>query len=257
MLPIFCIKPANINYKEIWLIFPSEEALSVGCAEVSSVCVYGVVAECFVDLNFVVDSSGSVNYRNPNNWNLMLSFVANLTQQFPVGPKDVQVSFVRFGDYANVEWGLTRYHDKATLLKAIVNVVYLDARTNLNRALFLTWSQIYAPGNGTRPGADMVSVILTDGQDNMPTKLSPLMPTNATACKNMGIRLIAVGVTDSVDRERLLSIVSSPFDYYAVAAFDDLGHIVNQMKPTICDITAATVPSQDFSLCTSTQNRIQ
>ena len=203
------------------------------------------VAGCLLDLNFVVDSSGSINFKGATNWDITLQFVANVTSQFTIGPNNVQVAFVLFSDVATVEWGLTQYRDSASLLRAIRNVRYIGSTTNLNDALYLTRTQVFGPGGGSRPNAVKATVILTDGEDNVPEPGTPLTIQNATACKNQGIRLIGIGISDDVDRDRLLQIVSSPSDYHAVDDFDALQSVIVQLQPQeICfpTPTPPTVP---------------
>ena len=202
------------------------------------------VAECLLDLNFAVDSSGSINYKHPNNWDLALQFVANVSSEFTIGPNDVQVAFVLFGDAATVEWDLTRYRDKPSLIQAILTMRYLDATTNLNDALYLTRTDVFAPGRGTRANAIQVTIILTDGEDNVPVTDTPLTLQNATECKNAGIRLIAVGVSDQVNAARLRQIVSDSLrDYYSVDDFNALTNIIRDITPQICATTPAPAPS--------------
>jgi len=195
-------------------------------------------------LNFAVDSSGSINYKHPNNWDIALQFVANVSSAFTIGPNDVQVAFVLFGDAATVEWDLTRYRDKPSLIRAILTMRYLDARTNLNDALYLTRTEVFAPGRGTRPNALKVTVIVTDGEDNVPAVGTPLTVQNATECKNQGIRLMGVGVSNQVDEQRLRQIVSDPLrDYYPVDDYISLRTIIQQLTPQICATTATPIPS--------------
>jgi len=201
------------------------------------------VAECFLDLTFIVDSSGSVR----DNWSKSLQFVANVTSHFTIGPNNVQVAFVLFSRDATVVWGLTRYQDLTSLVNAIRNVRYIGSSTNLNDALYLTRTQVYAPGGGTRPNAVKAAVILTDGEDNIPVTGTPLTIQNATECKRQGIRLIGIGVTDDVNRTRLLQIVSSPSDYHAVDDFDALTSVVVQLRPRdICVTTPSTTPAPGY-----------
>ena len=209
-------------------------------------------ADCYVDLNFVVDSSGSINYRGPTNWDATLQFIANVTRQFDIGPDDVQVAFVLFSDVATVEWDLTRYRDQASLVSAILNVRYLAGSTNLNDALYLTRTQVFGPGRGTRQNAVKASIIMTDGDDDVPEEGTPLTIQNATACKNQGIRLIVVSVTDSVNRVRLLQIVSSSSDYYYVDDFSALPNIVSQLRQQICIATTTTSSSTTSTTITTT-----
>jgi len=190
-----------------------------------------VVAECFLDLNFIVDSSGSINDKDLQNWNKTLQFVANVVSQFIIGPHDVQVAFVVFSHVATVEWGLRHHQDLASLLRAIHSVRYIGSTTNLNDALYLTRTEVFGPGRGTRPNAVKASIILTDGEDNVPVEGTPLTIANATACKRDGIRLITISVSDEIDLARLLQIVSSRTDYHAVDDFDALTSVVAQLQP--------------------------
>ena len=229
-------------------------------------CCYGVsindddndvmfVADCFLDLNFVVDSSGSIN-EGPGNWNITLQFVSNVVRQFTIGPNNVQVAFVLFSDVATVEWGLTQYSDLASLIDAIRNVRYIGSATNLNDALYVTRTRVFAPGRGTRRNAIKVTIILTDGEDNVPVEGTPLTIANATACKRDGIRLIGIGVSDDVNRARLLQIVSSPTDYHSVDDFNALRTIIDQLTPHICVTTPGPGPSiRLHSTCLYTYTR--
>jgi len=209
------------------------------------------VAECLLDLSFAVDSSGSINYKGATNWDTALQFVANISNSFVIGPNDVQVAFVLFSDVASVEWGLTRYQDKTSLIRAILGVRYLDDTTNLNDALYLTRTQVFAPGRGTRPSTVKVTIILTDGEDNVPEVGTPLTIANATALKNDGVRLIGVGVSDMVDRNRLLQIVSSPDDLYQVDDFDALTNIVAKITPELCQTVTTPAPAQGIGRCST------
>jgi len=195
------------------------------------------VVECLLDLNFVVDSSGSINFEYASNFNTSLQFVANVVRAFAIGPNSVQVAFVIFGNTARVEWSLTQYRDQTSLVNAILRVAYLgdDQETNLAEGLYLTRTNVFASGRGSRANAVQVTVILTDGVDNVPDDRTPLTIQNATACKQAGITLIAIGVTESVDEARLRDIVTDRnTDYYAVTDFNALSNLVSKLRAQIC-----------------------
>jgi len=200
------------------------------------------VVGCFLDLNFVVDSSGSID---PNNWNTALQFVATVSSQFTIGPRNVQVAFVLFSDEATVKWGLTQHRDNANLDHDIRNVRQIGRRTNLNDALYLTRTVVFAPGRGTRPRAKKVTIILTDGEDNVPLAGTPLTLGNASECKREEIQLIAIGVSDRVDEQRLREIVSDrQHDYYPVTDFSALqSSALAPLLLDLCGITPAPVTS--------------
>ena len=200
---------------------------------------------------YVVDSSGSINYKDARNWDITKEFLVNLTRLFRIGPENVQVAFVLFSTDARVEWGLTRYQDETSLINAIRRVPYIGDRTNLNDALYLTRTDVFAPGRGTRQGALKAAVILTDGVDNVPTNGTELTLQNATACKNDNIELSAIGVSNQVNEERLQQIVSPPTDthYYAVDDFQALQTLLDQLGPAmVCEGTLSTFAYREFRL---------
>jgi len=193
---------------------------------------------------YVVDSSGSINYKDARNWDITKEFLVNVTRLFTIGPDDVQVAFVLFSEVATVEWGLTRYQDQASLISAIRNVRYIGDRTNLNDGLYLTRTQVLAPGQGTRTGALKAAIILTDGVDNVPVNGTELTLQNATLAKRDNIRLTAIGVSDQVNVARLQQIASQPSDrhYYPVDDFRALDSIVNELAPIVCGGTLYVLP---------------
>jgi len=180
------------------------------------------VAECTIDLNFVVDSSGSIS---DDNWQKSLKFVSDIVRRLPIGPTRVRVAFVVFSTTANVEWGLLRYQDEASLLAAIQNVQKRGLRTNLNEALYLTWSQVFTQA---RPNVNKITIILTDGEDNEPEIGTQLTINNATRCKTDGIRLVAVGV-DFVNEVRLRDQIASLHDFHKVDDFDALDTVIDKL----------------------------
>ena len=206
--------------------------------------------ECVVDLVYVVDSSGSINHKDPRNWDITKEFLVSVTRLFTIGPDDVQVGFVLFSEVATVEWGLTRYQDQASLISAIRNVHYIAETTNLNDALYLTRTQVLAAGQGTRPGASLAVLILTDGEDNVPVEGTPLTLQNATALKQAGVQVIAIGVSDQVDEARLREIVTAPADthYYAVDDFQALTSVAARLRPTVCLTQAPTTSKTSHSI---------
>jgi len=226
--------------------------LSASAISVHFIYIMSVI-ECFIDLVYVVDSSGSINFEDARNWDITKEFLVDVSRKFAIGPNDVQVAFVLFSTNATVEWNLTRYRDQGSLVSAILNVAYLGGKTNLNDALYLTRTGVFAPGRGTRSGAVKAAIILTDGVDNVPTNGTKLTLQNATKCKNDGVHLVAIGVSERVNEQRLRQIVSPPADinYYGVDDFHSLADIVNQLTLVDC----ATTPGRATATPTSAESK--
>ena len=62
-----------------------------------------------LDLAFVLDSSGSIQYFNEQSWADMLSFVAGVVARLDIGPDSVHVGVITFGSLAQVDIYLGDY----------------------------------------------------------------------------------------------------------------------------------------------------
>ena len=184
------------------------------------------IADCWLDLTFVVDSSGSVF---GTDWKKSLEFVADVVRKFTIGPDDVQVAFVLFSTKATVEWDLTGYPNKVDLEREILGMRYLGRGTNLNDALYLTRTEVYTRRRGARDGALRAAIILTDGDVGTWQTIE-----NARLCKEDGIWLMAVAVKRGVDKDRLREIITLPSDFYSVYDFQAVPTIVADLKSKIC-----------------------
>ena len=200
-----------------------------------------------VDLALILDTSGSLNY---SGWAQLVSFCINLIDRLNIGPNATQVAVIVFGSNAAVNFRFGTYQSGNAVESAIRNITYSGGSTNLNDALFLLWSDVYAPDRGSRPGMSRVAVIITDGEDNENPELTL---SNATICKNTaGVRLMAVGVTDKINERRLRSIASPGNEnYYSVAGYEQLANITNALNSGI-DICVTTAMSTTSSTTTTT-----
>ena len=189
-----------------------------------------------VDLALVLDASGSLNY---DGWAQLVTFCINFIERLTIGPSDTQVAVIVFGSNAAVQFHFGVHNSRVDLEGAIKSIQYTGGSTNLNEALFLVWSDVYASGGGSRPGVNRIAVIITDGED---TENVDQTPSNATKCKDNGIRLMAVGVGNAVNAARLRNIVSVPSDrnYYNVSAYSELAKIMGSLGSSIQDCHPAS-----------------
>jgi len=202
-----------------------------------------------LDMAFIVDSSSSIAFNDRTMWNAMCKFIANLTDKFEIGPNATQIAIVTFSNRSSVMVRFSRHQLKTPLLLFIRNMPYRGGLSNLNDALYKTWSDVFAVGGGSRTAADKVAIILTDGVDNVPGMKSPVTIQNARRCKQDGIRLMAVGITSRSNDARLIQIVSSPDDLFHASNGIMLGELIPLL---IQRITRATPTSSVTGIVTST-----
>jgi len=106
-----------------------------------------------LDIVFILDSSGSVNKINSNNWALIKIFLKSVVDRVTLGPYSYQISVVTFSNSASLDIKLSDFVDPAALKSRIDMLPYLGNKTNLRGALYTTRTQAFAPSNGGRPNA--------------------------------------------------------------------------------------------------------
>lgn len=195
-----------------------------------------------LDLAFLLDSSGSINYADPSNWRRILNFsISIVNSRLIIGPSATQVAVILFSNDAPVSFHLNT--NSTGIKNAVSYLPYLDGRTDLNDALYLTRTDVFAPGNGARTAAGKVAIIITDGADNTQVEGIPLTLQNATLLKQAGVHIVAIAVTNQVDVSRLLQIVSSPSDLHNVSNFSQLPTLLISLglnQPANCTATPST-----------------
>lgn len=79
-------------------------------------------ASCgLLDVVFVMDSSGSINYNYYLNWNYALTFVSNLASLLPT-PNTIRFGMVVFSDNAQNSFFLNTYSSSTT--QALYSFIY-------------------------------------------------------------------------------------------------------------------------------------
>ena len=104
------------------------------------------------------------------------------------------------GNEAWLNFYLTNFTDVQSLRTAINNIRYLDENTNTTGGLRLMRTEIFNAANGDRPDVPNVAILITDGN---PTRDVPQLPGEVATIKNLGIRIIGVGVTNEVSSQHL------------------------------------------------------
>ena len=170
--------------------------------------------ECTSDLDvvFIIDGSGSIRDANPadgsfDNWNLLLTFVANIVDNLPVSASGTHVAAVVFSDVGEMLFRLSQYTDNAAVRRAILNTPYPGRNTNTSGGLYIARSQVFTAQNGDRPQIPNVAIVLTDGKSTFDRQKT--VPY-AEDLQRDGVEVITIGITNSIDEVELKSMSSPP-----------------------------------------------
>ena len=210
-----------------------------------------------LDLVFVVDNSGSISFNSPDNWDIMKSFLVEVVKGLGViGGGGAQVGMVQFGDDAISAFHLRDYTDQQALIDAIRRADFHDrGTTNTEAALRMMRAEQFTAGNGDRPGAANVALLLTDGQATSSDHLR-----EADQAKADGINIIAIGITNSVNPDELRMISSPPQienqNYFLTTDFGRLDQIVLSLVQQTCSVASTLPPTTTAAYEPITTTRI-
>lgn len=177
-----------------------------------------------MDLAILLDGSSSVGTYQ---WLVLLERVILLLSHMAIGPEDVQVAVVTFGDDAIINFCLDQYSDQEELFAAIRLIHYMEGRSNLGKAMMLAM-QVFESTCGDRVDAPNALLMFLDGEDNMGygdiSGMRHRLIMQYTA-------IIAVGVGKDISMETIQELA---YPENAYATFDkfadiDMGLIINML----------------------------
>lgn len=196
-----------------------------------------------LDLVFVIDSSGSIQEKNPgpgeneywNGQNGILQFVADFVGRLDIGENQVRVGVVKYSKQAINEIFLNRYYDKSSLQTAILNLKYIGGTTNTAEGIELMRTEQFTLGNGDRPNVPNVAVVITDGEAN---ERIDDTETEARMAHSNGIKIYALGITNAVTESTLRQISSPPqqlgVTYFITTDFNQLQNTLITITTSVC-----------------------
>ena len=101
------------------------------------------------------------------------------------------------GNKATLNFYLSNFTDVHSLTNAIRKIAYGNDNTNTTGGLRLMRTAIFSAANGDRPDIPNVAILITDG---IPTREVPELPAEVKRIKDLGIRIVGVGVTNEVSQ---------------------------------------------------------
>lgn len=193
-----------------------------------------VVCNTVKDILFILDESGSVQ---PDDFVRQVNFVEQFVQQYQIGPDTrTQVALIRYGSTVRLEFNLNQFSSQREVLTALASIQYVNrGNTNTGGALNVAATQVFVPAGGVRPlapDATRVCIVVTDGQSNV----GPSVQIEADTLRQLGVRVIAIGVGSATDRQELEAIASQPAsaNVFELTAFDQFNTLVQDIRDAAC-----------------------
>ncbi|XP_005097879.2 collagen alpha-5(VI) chain [Aplysia californica] len=205
-----------------------------------------------IELGIVLDSSSSIRHTD---FQKSIKFLQEFLDQYEIGDgrNDVRVSIITFGKgvYPQDSFDLDTYKSKDAVIEAIGKVPHrVGLYTSTGEAIeYMSEKQLSK--NVSRPYADRISIVITDGNSQVWRKTRDA----AQAARDSGIVIFAVGV-GNVRREELLRIAGNESQVVKVDNFDKLEEIKVSLAHKTCiekelttTTTTTTTPPPQTQTC--------
>jgi len=128
-------------------------------------------------------------------------------------------------------------------VQAVANMTIVASSTNTSSAINVMRTVVFTADNGDRPDVNNVAIVITDGMsdDRQATAIE------ATAAKDAGVRMFAIGLTNEIDASELKKIASEPLSehYFNRTSIELVETVTSQLLWSVCH--DACQPSTDGS----------
>lgn len=172
-----------------------------------------------------MDGSYSVG---PENFEIIKRWLFNITNNFNIGPKFIQVGVVQYSDYPVLEIPLGFYDSNENLIREMAYVQYLGGNTRTGRAIQFAMDHLF--GKSER-FLTRIAIVLTDGKSQDEVK-----EVAAEARRNK-ITLFAIGVGSETEEDELKAIANKPSSTYVfhVEDYMAISRIREVIKQKLCE----------------------
>ncbi|KAH9492890.1 hypothetical protein Btru_032555 [Bulinus truncatus] len=197
-------------------------AMNITQSNVATHCVNTTTG----DILFIFDSSSSIGYHD---YETQLTFAANVSDTFSIGPQLAQFSVIVFSVLAQSMFPFDRNHDHNALRAAILSSSYIGSTTNTYEALDLARTLSFTAGNGARPQIPHVAVVMTDGQssDHDRTRVA------AANLRASNVTIISIGI-GNFSQQELQDIASGPKNVMQIDSYSLLHTLQDDISILVC-----------------------
>lgn len=178
----------------------------------------------------LLDGSGSINYRDPQNFDRMKKFVKEISRKFNVAKDGTHIGIVLYSSNVQVVSSFEQHMDLPSMEQVIDGIKYPGMGTQTGKGLNVVRQRLF--GASARPGVPNVLIIITDGisQDQVTAPAATL--------RNMGVTIFCIGAGNNFSQKQLNDMATDPdSDHVFKADFKLLDSLVNRIKDMVCQGT--------------------
>ncbi|NWT49121.1 ITA10 protein, partial [Chroicocephalus maculipennis] len=141
----------------------------------------------YMDIVIVLDGSNSIYP-----WYEVQNFLSNVLSKFFIGPGQIQVGVLQYGERAVQEWALGRYRTAQEVVEAAKNISRQEGReTRTALAIHRACTEAFSPEQGGRADATRLMIVVTDGESHDGEEL----PEALAECEKRNVTRYAIAVS--------------------------------------------------------------
>ena len=183
-----------------------------------------------MDVAFLVDSSGSISFRN---FRKVKNFVVELASKFDISPGGSRAAVVVYSTRATTRIRFTDHSTYGSFANAVQRLRHERGYTRIDLALQKANLDVFGSRGKSRFLVPKIAFVLTDGeQTRNGNELS--LKVVSDRLKKKGVRIISIGIGKRVDKSQLTVIASSEKDVVIAESFDGLVSEVEPLFQSAC-----------------------
>ena len=183
-----------------------------------------------MDVAFLVDSSGSISFRN---FRKVKNFVVELASKFDISPGGSRAAVVVYSTRATTRIRFTDHSTYGSFANAVQSLRHERGYTRIDLALEKAYFEVFGPRGKPRFLVPKIAFVLTDGEQTRAPKQIPLDEVS-DLLKKRGVRIISIGIGKRVNKNQLTVIASSEKDVVIADSFDGLVSEVEPLFQSAC-----------------------
>ncbi|NXW81841.1 ITA10 protein, partial [Alopecoenas beccarii] len=143
----------------------------------------------YMDIVIVLDGSNSIYP-----WVEVQNFLSNILSRFFIGPGQIQVGVLQYGEHAVHEWELGRYRSAQEVVEAARNISRQEGReTRTAMAVRTACTEAFSAARGGRADATRLLIVVTDGESHDGEEL----PGALAECDRRNVTRYAIAVSSA------------------------------------------------------------
>lgn len=177
-----------------------------------------------------MESSDNIS---PRDYQRIKDFVKEAAAYLLTNGGEQQVGVILFNSEATIRFKLGQYYSEFDFNRVIDNLPLEEGLGQIHKALNIATTKLFTDVGGSRPGVQKLCIILTNKKQAFADGTKVLKDA-AAPLQRAGVRVIAIGVTSSVDWKALRSITEDAKDVIVSPSCDSLVTKVSYLFKRVC-----------------------